>query len=429
MKKILLILLALLLTGCGQQVAAETEPTQDPTVVLDLVTCYGADDGNHRQFEKAIRDYETLSGVRVWDRSSVSNEDWKNKVLTDFMTGSEPDVLFYFTNADADPFVNAGRVVSVEEIRKVYPDYGTNMKDGMIAQADDGLHYAVPSTGYWESLYVNRKVLESCGIPVPGPDYTWDQFLKDCALIRSRGYTPIACSLSEIPHYWFEFLIMNNGSVYNHLEIPTIDSDGSLHMDETAEKWIAGLEDFKDLYDRNFFPENTLTAADVETVALFAEGEAAFLLDGTWRMGYLMENYPENLDDYQMAFVPGKGERSASEAVGGISMGYFITRKAWDDPAKREAAVGLVFHMTSEEVLKSFVTTEATALSSDLMPAGENSLHRSAIAAYAQVTQMSTAVQDSISSDAKREMFSNIPKVVTGTMTAEEAVREAVKLN
>ena len=432
MKKILLLPLlaaALLLGGCSQQAAPETVPEETKPVVLDMVTCYGVDDGNRREFENAIRSYEEISGNRVWDRSSVSNEDWKNLVLTDFMTGSEPDVLFYFTNADADPFVNAGRVVSIEEIRAVYPDYATNLRESMFSQAADGKHYAVPSSGYWESLFVNRRVLEDCDIPVPGPDYTWEQFLEDCEVIKSKGYTPIAGSLGEIPHYWFEFLVMNNGSVFDHQNIPALDGEGKLLMDETAEKWIAALEDLKDLYEKGYFPENTLTAADVETVAMFAQGQAAFLVDGSWKVGYLSEHYPEHLRDFTVSFFPGKGNREAAHAVGGISMGYFITRKAWNDPNKQKAAVELVFHMTSEEVLKSFVSTEITALTEYTPPAGVNILQKSASEAFAQVTELSPAVQDSISSDAKRELFASVPNVVTGRVTAEQAVEAAIKLN
>ena len=430
MKKLLIFLLAaLMLAGCGQQPVQETETTEKNTVVLDLVTCYGVDDGNRKKYEQAIKTYEEMSGNRVWDRSSVSNEDWKNKVLTDFMTGSEPDVLFYFTNADADPFVNAGKVVSIEEIREVYPDYATNMREHLIAQAKDGMHYAVPASSYWETLLVNKSVLTECGVPIPGPDYTWDQFLADCETIKQNGYVPIACSLAEIPHYWFEFLLMNNGTVENHLDKPHLNGEGKLEMDETAEKWIAGLEDLKLLYDKGYFPESTLTSPDVETVAMYAEGQAAFLVDGSWKVSYLTEHYGNRLDNFIVSFFPGKGDRQATQVVGGISMGYFITRKAWENPEKRQAAVELVFHMTSEEVLRSFVTTEMTALDTYLMPSGLNSLQRSAADAYNQVTGMSTAVQDSISSDAKRELFANIQNVVTGRMTPAQAVEAAVKQN
>ena len=416
MKKTFVLLVIVMVLAAVLSAAAEN-------VTLNVVTSYGGDDGNRANFEAAVAEYEARTGNKVNDGSATSNEEWKARVLTDFETGSEPDVLFFFTNADAEPFVSAGKVVSIDEIRAEYPDYATNMKDSMLAVASDGKNYAVPSYGYWENMFVNKSVLDACGIEVPGPDYTWDQFLADCQTILDNGYTPIACSLVEVPHYWFEFVVMNNGSLENHLDVPASMDDAA------AAKWVAGLNDIKDLYERGFFPKNTLTATDAETVAMFGEGEAAFLIDGSWKVGYFTGNHEDTLEDYAISYVPGKGERSASEAIGGISMGYFITRKAWEDPAKREAAVEFVSYLTSDEVLSSFVTTEVTALVNGAKPEGLNLLQQSAADANAAITGIAGAVQDTISSEAKGDLFGNIQNVVTGKMTAEEAVASAIALN
>ena len=446
MKKIIALLLALVMclgmVACGGNTAAPTDApaanTPDSTdapaapaegVTLNIVTSYGGDDGNRKNFEAAVASYEAATGNKINDGSATSNEEWKAKVLTDFETGSEPDVLFFFTNADADPIIDAGKVVSIEEIREVYPDDATNMKDSMMATASDGNHYAVPSSGFWENMFVNKAVLDACGVAVPGPDYTWDQFLADCETIKEAGYTPIACSLFEVPHYWFEFMVMNNGSIDNQLEVPTVDAEGNLVDDAVSQKWVAALNDIKELYEKGYFPDNTLTATDAETVALFGEGEAAFLIDGSWKVGYFTENHPDNLEDYVISYVPGKGDRPASDAIGGISMGYFITRKAWDDPAKQAAAVEFVAHLTSDEVLSTFVTTEVTALVNGATPAGLNTIQQSAADANASITGVVGAVQDTITAEAKGDLFANIQKVVTGQMTAEEAVASAMKLN
>ena len=433
MKKAMAALLALAiclgLTACGTDDAPSGTEAARESVTLTVVTSYGGDDGNRGSFVTAVEEYQAATGVTVEDHSAASNEEWKNKVLTDFMTGSEPDVLFYFTNADADPFINAGKVVSIEEIREEYPDYATNMKESMMAVASDGLHYAVPSSGFWETLFVNTAVLEQCGVTVPGADYTWEAFLRDCETIKEAGFTPIACSLYEIPHYWFEFAVMNNGSLASHLEVPTLDETGALRDDAASRKWIAALEDIRLLYEAGYFPRNTLTATDAETVALFGRGEAAFLIDGSWKVGYFTKNFPEALDSIQVRFVPGKGERLATDAIGGISMGYFITRKAWEDPQTREAAVEFVFHMTSEEVLGSFVTTEVTALVNGAAPKGLNTLQSSAADAIVELTGVVGAVQDAISGEAKSDLFANIQKVVTGQMTPAEAVESAIRLN
>ncbi|MDO5400567.1 MAG: extracellular solute-binding protein [Eubacteriales bacterium] len=441
MKRIMAAVLALLilcgLTGCGEISTDELPEPETPEatretsggVTLNVVTSYGGDDGNRRVFERAVASYERITGNRVNDGSSASNEEWKAKVMTDFDTGSEPDVLFFFTNADADPLINGGKVVSIEEIRDKYPDYATNMKPAMLAEAADGLHYAVPATGYWENMFVNKAVLDACDVAVPRSDYTWDQFLLDCQTIRDKGYTPIACSLFEIPHYWFEFAVMNNGSLDSQLDLPCVDYEGKLVMDAAGEKWVAALNDIKELYDRGFFPRNTLTATDAETVALFGEGQAAFLIDGSWKVGYLSENYSRNLNNFLVSYVPGKGQRRASEAIGGISMGYFITRKAWDDPAKQEAAVKFVAHMTADEVLSTFVTTEVTALVNGARPMNLSPLQQSAAEVNATISGVTQAVQDTITGEAKGELFASIQKVVTGQMTPETAIANTVKRN
>ena len=425
---LLLICMCAGLCACGEREEESSEPEND-SITLNVVTSYGGDDGNRKNFEAAVRKYEAVTGNTVNDDSANSNEDWKAKVLTDFMTGSEPDVLFYFTNADADPLINAGRVVSIEEIRQVYPDYATNMKESMMAAADDGQHYAVPAYGYWENMFVNKRVLAECGVDIPGPDYTWGQFLADCDKIKDAGYTPVACSMFEVPHYWFEFMLLNNGSLENHLELPELNGNGRLAGGPVSDKWVAALEDMKYLYDCGYFPSNCLTAMDSETVDLFAQGKAAFLIDGSWKVGYFTEKYPDRLDDFAVSYVPGRGDRLASEAIGGISMGYFISRKAWDDPAKREAAVKFVFHMTSEEVLSRFVTTEVTALVNGARPTGLNTLQQSAADVNNNISGVVGAVQDTMTREAKQSLFGNIQNQLRGNMDAEAVVEAAMRAN
>lgn len=427
MKKMIGLLLAALMLLCGcarREQAPQTEP-----VTLRVVTSFGSEDGNRRNFEAAVAAYEASTRNLVSDGSDVSSEEWKARVLTDFETGSEPDVLFFFTNADAEPFVRAGKVVPLDEIRAEYPNYAKNMDDAKLPVASDGKCYAVPVMGYWESLFVNKAVLERCGIALPGTDYTWEQFLADCQTIRSNGLTPIACSLIEMPHYWFEFAVLNRGGVDAHLQLPQIDENGALVNDSISEAWIAGLEDLKLLYGQDFFAENTLTAGDAETVAMFGDGEAAFLLDGSWKVGFFSENYADRLDDFAVCYVPAQAGRLPTETVGGISTGYFITRKAWDDPDKREAAVAFVSQLTSDAVIEQFVTTETTALAAPPASADGNSLYRSAAQMNAAVTKYVGAVQDALSGEARSSLFSNIPNIVTGRISARDAVEQAMRLN
>ena len=104
------------------------------------------------------------------------------------------------------------------------------------------------------------------------------------------------------------------------------------------------------------FPDNTLSATDDETFALFTEGKAAFLIDGSWKTDGILKACQSDPDDpstldaeklakFDVTYIPGNGDRKATDLVGGFSMGYYITRKAWDDPEKRAAAVSFSRHL------------------------------------------------------------------------------------
>lgn len=51
----------------------------------------------------------------------------------------------------------------------------------------------------------------------------------------------------------------------------------------------------------------------------------------------------------------------ATDIIGGMSMGYYISRKAYENP-KRYKAVSFVEYMTSDEVVNKFATHSTTAL-------------------------------------------------------------------
>lgn len=436
------------LAGCASKPAATTttaavaaesksEESKAPeakAVALNVTTTFAGEDGNAKNYQQAISDWQAATGNKVNDASAVSEETFKARITSDFQMGSEPDVLFYFNGADANSFVEAGKVVSIDEIRKEYPDFASNMNDDLIAPSlVDGVKYAVPVNGFWEGMFVNTEVLEAAGVAVPGVDYTWDQFLADCEKIKAAGYSPIAAALGNIPHYWWEFAIFNHGTPETHCVVP--------ENVEGASAWVAGLNDIKELFENEYFPKNTLSATDDDTFLMFMEGKAAFLIDGSWKVGGIAgacqsdPNDPatldaEKLDNFTVTYVPGQGDRKASDLVGGLSMGYYITKKAWDDPDKRAAAVDFVTYMTSDEMVPIFAQHTASGLKS--APAVDqskfNSLQIKAMEMMSGVTSLTPALQDVFQGECRTSTFDGMPQIVTGKVVPEEAVKEGLDI-
>lgn len=412
---------------------AEAEAPAGP-VELNVTTTFAGEDGNAQNFKNAVDAWCAETGNSVADTSATSDETFKTRVITDFETGSEPDVLFFFNGADANSFIEAGKVVSIDDIRAEYPDYAANMNDDLITDSlVDGKKYAVPVNGFWEAMFVNTEVLDAAGVSVPGAGYTWDQFLEDCQKIKDAGYAPIACALGNIPHYWWEFAIFNHTSPATHLNVPTsVDS-------EQGQAWVAGMEDIKALYEAGYFPENTLSATDDETFAMFTEGKAAFLIDGSWKVGGIVnacQSDPEDpatldadkLAKFDVTYVPGMNDRKATDLIGGLSMGYYITTKAWEDPEKRDAAVSFVSYMTSDELVPVFAQHTASALKN--APAVDesafNPLQVKAMAMMSGVTSLTGAVQDIFQGDCRVSTFDGMPEIVTGRVDAIDAVAEGI---
>ena len=204
---------------------------------------------------------------------------------------------------------------------------------------------------------------------------------------------------------------------------------------------MKNIEDVKAMYEAGCFPENTLSATDDETFQLFMDGKAAFLLDGSWKAGGIANactvdpEDPSTLDteklaNFDITYVPGKGERKATDLIGGYSMGFYITRKAWEDPDKRAAAVDFVQSLTTDEMIFKFALIGANPLKEapEVDLSELNSLQVRALEVVAGATSWTAEVQDLFLGECRVPTFDGMPQIVTGEVSAEDAVAEGIEL-
>ena len=108
-------------------------------------------------------------------------------------------------------------------------------------------------------------------------------------------------------------------------------------------------------------------------------------------------------------------------------MGYYITKKAWDDPEKRAAAVNFVEYMTSDEMVSKFAGTGVTALKNGTTPADNmTALSKDAVTFSAGVTAISPAVQDNLSEAVRKPIFGEMSSIVQGKTAAKDAVQAVI---
>lgn len=448
MKKTLSILLAVvltlsLMTACGKteekqtvnQDAASTEVTTPEAteavkeevkeevkeaapnpVTLTTVSMFGGTDANAENYQAINAQFMTdYSYITLEDDSQASDQDWKTKIAADFAVGNEPDVIQYFTDANASDVLAADKFVTIEEIKAEYPEYAGDTLDSALNAAanPDGVQRAVPTTGYWEGLFCNKDLFDQFGLELPTD---WAKMEKAITTFKENGIVPIAVSLNNVPHYWVEFLMLSAAGPEGYATVPTT----------APEDWCKGLEMFKTLRDMGAFPVDTDTIDNELAGELFKNKQAAMQLDGSWYAGGI----PDQDNTVVVAFptTPG-GKAPAGALVGGISSGFYITKKAWEDPDKKDAAVKYVMAHTNKEAVTKYWGGNGQAAAAvepiaSMTPLGISGLDYSSAA-----SSISAPTDARLSQEAYNTLIAGIVDISTGAKTPADLINEVLTIN
>ena len=361
-------------------------------VALKTVSCFAGEDVAAITYAELLREYEERTGNVVEDASATSDESWKSRVLSDFAAGNEPDVLFFFAcSGDSAPILR--RMVPIEEINAAYPEL--SLPESEALREDDGVVYAIPARPYYEGLFVNTDLFEQCGLPLPD---TWDHLEEAVAGFAAAGITPIAVSFSDIPHYLAECCVLACATPEEYAARPA-------SADQVPESWREGMALIRRLYELGAFPADALNTSETVTSQMFRDKKAAMQFDGSWFANTLPT---ESMDSVRVLPVP-RREGTSGAVIGGVSMGFYLTRRAWDDPGRRDAAVQLLAWLTSPEHLAQ-LNQEQTS----------GAMRESALALLDGAEVLLGPVQDDMNKDAREAWLLNcVPAVADGRMTAE----------
>ena len=396
MRKWIAVAAALLLA-----VLAGTGAAEDG-ITLRTISCFAGQDGSADEYVAILQRYESMTGNTVIDNSSTTDEAWKTSILKDFAAGNEPDVLFFFAaGADSAPILS--RVVSLEEINASYPDM--NLPENDILREPDGKVYAVPVRGYWEGLYVHTDLFEQYGAPLPTD---WNSLLEAIRIFRENGIVPIAISLSDIPHYLAEMSVLACATREEQQARPKT-------FEEVPASWLEAMAVIRELAEAGAFAENAGSTYESASTDLFLNKRAAMQMDGSWLESSFSRGMMDTLKVMPMPLRSGEG---ASDCyLGGVSMGFYLTRRAWES-GRRDAAVALLKELSSEESIREL---GSSSLSGRLLDSAED---------MQAGRHMVSPLQDAMNNQAREVwLLECIPAVAEGRMTPEECWRRVMALN
>ncbi|UOQ46714.1 extracellular solute-binding protein [Gracilibacillus caseinilyticus] len=388
------------------------EETEQEEVNLRVVTTMAGTDPAGEVFQQVLDDFqEENPNIKIEnDSQSADAGTIRTKVNTDFSSDNEPDLMFYFNTVDADGLIEEGKVVNLEEAEGVDLSGYNSMLEQQ--RREDGNIYAAPQSGFYEGLFINKKLFEEHGVELPT---TWEQYEAAIEKFAETDIVPIAAS-TEDSYYVVEHYILAAGGMENY----------SAALADKNEAWAEGLNNIKKHADMGAFTPDAATIDLALAQELFKQEQAAMIFEGSWFWGQLEEaGMGEDVTVLPMPVYAEGGE--TGELVGGASQGWFISTKAYEDEAKKDAVVSLFNYLTSEETIIKIA--EATGqppakgeLSdlADYLKAGHDLVKNAPAVAL--------PINDRIYPESFTHMRTSVPEIVSGDKQGEEVLEKAVEM-
>lgn len=299
---------------------------------------------------------------------------------------------------------------------KIFP---VNRKQMLMGNpAGDTNYYIVPQESQVLTVWYNRKLFEKHGIAVPK---TYDELKAASKALTDAGLIPMFQGAADGWQNENVFLMLAN-----QFAPGIVDKAQAGEVPWTAPELVSAMKAWKGLFDDGIFQQGALGAHAYPTGAqLFAQGRVGMMALGSWWMQESkfpppLSEYVQNMDGFDFFYLPAvPGAKSASPPIGGIDIGYGLTKNgakndaAWTFLAELTNGVGLQEALNDLNDLPAFAGHE---------PKGDVTEHVKAMSARF-MQDLPKAENQRFANPAIAEALDNaLAGVASGSLTAEAAL-------
>ncbi len=372
----LLSLLLPLLTGCGEE--------EGQTVTLRMLSIMG-DEGRQAIYSQVLTDFSKQHPqIYLRDTTSAPEESFKLKasLAETYAHGGSPDLVYYY--ADDGMRSLGDTFVPIEEVRKDYPEFLSDICDSVIESAkdEDGKTRCIPIMGSWTAICVNTELLNKASVTVP---QSFRELVSAVETLSGSDIIPFA-NTPEDCSVMVQSLVRDLGgerALTEGLEgVP--DTTGTAWQQSfdimsrlyrigafapaALTSRVSGYVSDSDGYDRVLGAERDKTI-ELDAVELWNSGKAAMIIADS-------SMYPQlNIDDntrlidiphYTDDAFTESTEISGSDTAGGsdstdggrltvrFGEGFYISKKSYGDPLKRQLIIELIEDFASAQTGERF---------------------------------------------------------------------------
>ncbi|MBO1005433.1 ABC transporter substrate-binding protein [Pseudogracilibacillus auburnensis] len=361
---------------------------------------------------------EERSGFSIKSEAMMPGEGkYQKKVYDLFSTDQAPDITYFYTGELAEKLITETKVIPMETLLKEDEAWSNDFIPAVLDQvkADDDHIYAIPTTGFYEGLFVNTALFEQYGLDLPTD---WEKYETAMKTLKENGIIPLANSINE-SYYLIEHYILAAGGQEGH--------QATLHHG-IHDSWIEGLHLIKEHYDMGAFPENTITIDDLEAQQLFTEEKAAMMLNGSWVLPDIPDEIEESIQIMPMP-IPPEGKGTYGDIIGGFTSGFYLSKASFEDELKREPIVQLLKELTSTKTIQQIAEANGGTPAINKKLTNDSPATDSGHELVIQATSLNVPLDSTISPEAFTYIRKNMTKIVLGELTAEQVLQGAEELD
>ena len=299
---LVLISVSMMLFAGGSKEAKQEESAASGETVLQVIDWSDSSLAFREEFHKKFE--ANHPGVKI-EYTCLTTDQFNNTIVTSIRSGDAPDVF---------P-IPSGRTLSMAIQENWFMPMDDYVTDEFVASLDEsiwqegittqgGKIYTLPENMPLINsvIYYNKSVLEDAGVTeVPK---TYSEFLDACVKVseagngRFYGWIDGGRMLNRLDILVRGFAGKAGAKIPQYSSILTVNGRAPYDSDE-----IKGvMELFKNIVEQGGMHPDTLNIGAPEAREMFAQGQAAFLVQGMWCIPTWSQTYPDM--DYGVMDIP-----------------------------------------------------------------------------------------------------------------------------
>ncbi len=359
-----LFLLTAVLSGCGsanqqasenkQNTPAAGEETQKQAAPKDKPSIrfaynWTGSDPKAPHFEPFIKEYaEKNKDAAEFKFEGTPGEEHRTKIKVDAAAGNLPDVFTYWLGqVNLQPLVNADSILDVSEYLKVSKTIKKEQFSDISWSFFDigGKYYGIPAEAFKGFFLANKNLFAKYNLEYPK---TYEELKAVAKVFNDNGIVPFSMGSKngQPSHLFFSFLTYQFENGFKDAQ--AIPQTWKYNTDAV----IKAARVVEDMKKNQIFQKDTIANGDWgPQLALYNEEKAAMVYEFPWMIGSFKPEIVEASECIDFPKLDGATVDPSTYTIGAVAMGICINKKAFEDPAKKDALVNFVDYLESDSLL------------------------------------------------------------------------------